>query len=460
MSHSTPEAAPANELHSDLLSMAEKHGVPAIDLSALRLRLEDLSVLPQEVARRHGVLPVLVKDDALFLAMAAPDDQRAIEEVEFVSGKKVLAFGCDAEQLGAIIDTAYERLALGDEHWAGPRSAPPPAPRPPPPPPPLPVGRSAPPLPKALKSRSATLVNSPGVPPPPPAARPALRVPPPAPAPAAPLPTRSDPPVSPSILPSALPPMLSPSGHSVLLVVGHDGDRELLRESFADLGHTVTEHPHLEGALEAIEAQRPDLVVVEPQLPDGHGYTLLEPLRERAVSALVLLPGASNRRVLDDLRAAFGVKGALERPIRAVDVLTRAEAVFENAPGDDAPEDYLSPQAEVSLQSGVEAYQQGDLDKAIGFVEDGLRAAPSSFRLHYHHGLLLGRRGDVHAAIAALDRAVGIHDHYFPALRNLAVLYERAGFRRSALDVWERAYAAAPDDASRESIKARIVSLL
>lgn len=456
MSHSTPEAAPANELHSDLLLMAEKHGVPAIDLSALRLRLEDLAVLPQEVARRHGVLPVLVKDDALFLAMAAPDDQRAIEEVEFVSGKKVLAFGCDAEQLSATIDTAYERLALGDDHWAGPRSAPPRAPRPAPPPPPLPVGRSAPPLPKAMKSRAATLVHSPGVPPPVP--RPALRVP--APRQSASLPTHSDPPIPPSILPSALPPMLSPSGHSVLLVVGHDGDRELLRESFADLGHAVTEHPHLAGALEAVEAQGPDLVVVESLLPDGHGYTLLESLRDREVSALVLLTGTTSRRVLDDLRAAFGVKGVLERPIRAVDVLTRAEAVFEHAPDDGAPEDYLSPQAEVSLQSGVEAYQQGDLDKAIAFVEEGLRAAPSSFRLHYHHGLLLGRRGDAHPAIAALERAIALHDHYFPALRNLAVLYERANFRRSALDVWERAYAAAPDDASRESIKARIVSLL
>ncbi|MEZ4391524.1 MAG: hypothetical protein R3A48_10545 [Polyangiales bacterium] len=458
MSHSTPEAAPANELHPELLSMAEKHGVPAIDLSALRLRLEDLSVLPQEVARRHGVLPVLVKDDALFLAMAAPDDQRAIEEVEFVSGKKVMPFGCDAEQLGATIATAYARLALGDAHWVGPRSAPPRAPRPAPPPPtpPLPVARAAPPLPKAMKSRAATLVNSPGAPPPVP--RPALR----APTPRHPAtgPTHSDPPIPPSILPSALPPMLSPSGHSVLLVVGHDGDRELLRESFADLGHAVTEQPRLEGALEAIEARRPDLVVVEPTLPDGHGYSLLESLRERGLSALVLLPGASSRRVIDDLRAAFGVKGVLERPIRAVDVLTRAEAVFEHAPDHGAPEDYLSPQAEVSLQSGVEAYQRGDLNEAIAFIEEGLRAAPSSFRLHYHHGLLLGRRGDAHPAIAALERSIALHDHYYPALRNLAVLYERANFRRSALDVWERAYAAAPDDASRESIKARIVSLL
>lgn len=472
MSDPTPEAAPVPELRRELLALSEKHGVPSIDLTTLRLRLEDLSVLPQEVARRHGVLPILVKDEALFLAMSTPDDPRVVEEVEFVSGKKVFAFGCDAEQLASTLDVVYERHAQGDAHWTGARAAPPTAL---PPPIPAPVAESTsgrpPPLPKALKSRSATLLHTPSAPPPLPAAeggvgprtgmRPIARIP--APPPPAAL-TRSDPPLSPSILPSALPPMLSPSGHTVMLVVGHDGDRELLRAAFSDLGHRVVEHPRLQGASAEIDALKPDLLVVEAQLPDGHGYTLLEALREgvveRAVSALVLLPAASSRRVVDDLRAALGVKGVLERPIRAVDVLTRAESVFEAREEPEAPEDYLSPQAEVSLQSGVEAYQRGDIDAAIRFVEEGLRSAPSSYRLHYHHGLLLGRRGDVHLAVRALEQSLALHDQYFPALRNLAVLYERAGFRRSALEVWERAHAAAPDDATRDSIKARVVSLL
>jgi DNA-binding response OmpR family regulator len=476
MSDPTPEAAPVPELRRELLALSEKHGVPSIDLATLRLRLEDLAVLPQEVARRHGVLPILVKDEALFLAMSAPADPRVVEEVEFVSGKKVFAFGCDAEQLATTLDVVYERYAQGDPHWSGARAAPAePAAVAAPPPPAPPSERAPPPLPKPLKSRAATLLHtSPAAPPPPlPAAdggvgprtgmRPIARIPaPPPPLPAAAM--RSDPPLSPSILPSALPPMLSPSGHTVMLVVGHDGDRELLRAAFSDLGHRVIEHPRLEGALAQVDAQKPDLLVVEAQLPDGHGYSLLEALRqgasERSVSTLALLPGASSRRVVDDLRAALGVKGVLERPIRAVDVLTRAESVFEAREAPEAPEDYLSPQAEVSLQSGVEAYQRGDINAAITFVEEGLRSAPSSYRLHYHHGLLLGRRGDVHLAARALEQSLALHDHYFPALRNLAVLYERAGFRRSALEVWERAHAAAPDDATRDSIKARVVSLL
>ena len=48
----------------------------------------------------------------------------------------------------------------------------------------------------------------------------------------------------------------------------------------------------------------------------------------------------------------------------------------------------------------------------------------------------------------------------FASLRNLAVLYQRRGFRRKACESWERALALAPDEPTRQEIKALLVSLL
>lgn len=466
MPDKTPEATPPSELRRSLLGLSERHGVPAVDLAAMALRLDDLSVLPLEVARRYVVLPVLVKDDALFLAMADPADRRAIDEVEFVSGKKVHPFACDPEQLATTLELAYERHAQGERQWIGPRAtlSPPPDPSIPPEPiapapPPIPPARPAPPpVPPVMKSRAATLVHGPAAPAPK-AAVP--RVPPPPPPVDSP---RSEPAVAPSVLPSALPPMITPSGRTVVLVVGDDTDRTVLRAAFADLGHLVVELARMEGAVSRIRETRADLVVVDPNLPDGHGFDLLAELHAlgdpKPRGVLCLLSDTRSWRLVDDLRTAYGVKGVLTRPIRAVEVLTRAESIFEDGDPTAAPEDNLSPQAEVSLQSGTEAYQRGELDEAIRFIEQGLRAAPGSYRLHYHHGLLLGRTGALHRAVRALEHSLALHGRYFPALRNLAVLYERAGFRRSALEAWERAHAAAPDDASRAQIKERLLSLL
>jgi hypothetical protein len=45
-------------------------------------------------------------------------------------------------------------------------------------------------------------------------------------------------------------------------------------------------------------------------------------------------------------------------------------------------------------------------------------------------------------------------------LKNLAVLYEKAGFRNKAVEVWERAASAAPDSETREQIKQHLLGLL
>ncbi|HVK68212.1 MAG TPA: tetratricopeptide repeat protein, partial [Polyangium sp.] len=75
-------------------------------------------------------------------------------------------------------------------------------------------------------------------------------------------------------------------------------------------------------------------------------------------------------------------------------------------------------------------------------------------------GLLLGKRGQIYDAISELETALRINDRHFPALKNLAVLYQKAGFRNKAVEVWERALRAAPDDPTRQSIKEILVGLL
>ena len=55
----------------DLLkALSEQHGVPGVDLAQVVVPLENLALIPFEIAKQHSILPILVKDDRLFLAMA------------------------------------------------------------------------------------------------------------------------------------------------------------------------------------------------------------------------------------------------------------------------------------------------------------------------------------------------------------------------------------------------------
>ena len=60
----------------------------------------------------------------------------------------------------------------------------------------------------------------------------------------------------------------------------------------------------------------------------------------------------------------------------------------------------------------------------------------------------------------ALEHAVRAQPVHFSALKNLAVVYQRVGFRRQAFETWERAQEAAPDDQTRAQIREHMLSLL
>lgn len=453
-----PEDQPAalhvqgDELRA-LLAASDKHGVPPVDLTALRLSLAELDQLPQEIARRHKALPLLARPDVLFVAMANPSDPKAREELEFVCGRKLLLFVADPARLDQLIDTAYDARARGEEHLDGDNVRP----RVPPPPPlPARVTPGAPAVsarqPRPLPSRSRTLLsNSSGPPLEAQTAVGPMRLQ----APATPAPSAlpSFVPLAPAPTP---PPVLSLGTRAVWIVSAAPDARSSLSHSFTNFGHAARTFDTAASFRAATEDVLPDVVFLDPALPDGHGFEVLKALRATprtaSLAVVLLLPQGASWRLDRDLRAVLGVASTLTTPASESDLLARFEAAL-NPGADDPSSRALSGSAEGALQASTDAYLRGDVDGAIRQLQRGIELAPRSYRLHYQLALLQGRQGAVHAAIASLERSVGLFDGFFPALKNLAVLYERVGFLWSAADAWERALSVAPDPTTRAQIK-------
>ena len=73
--------------------LSEKMNFPAIDLSRSQISHKVFESLPQSVAEKYTVAPVLIKDTpvkkTLVLAMADPTDLRALDEIEFVTNYRI-----------------------------------------------------------------------------------------------------------------------------------------------------------------------------------------------------------------------------------------------------------------------------------------------------------------------------------------------------------------------------------
>ncbi len=478
-----------------LRALSEQHGVPGIDLTQIAIVLEQLDAVPREVAETRRILPVLVRGDRLFLAMADPHDKRVIDELEFVTGKKVYPYIAVHTTLLHTIAAAYDGKARGDRHYLGPR------------------------VPQETL-RQLGLVGSTAAPPAPPTAAPPTKGPPP-PSRAAPppVPRRSvqapPPPPAEAQAPSepaivldtveesvgfgasevstsefgtvdeevssvtSLPEELrvratqaadavaGGDGKLVLVVDDEDEIRKLLKRLLTQKGHRVLEADRGLLALRLVKEHVPDLIILDAMLPELHGFDIARRIKGSAkyghIPIIMVSAVYRGWRIAEDLKQNYGVEQYIEKPFRIAEVVDAVQRLLSKKPGAaDPPRDseQLSEEAEKALSQGIAAYKSGQVDAAIEHLKRGVGIDPLAYRLHFHLALLYGKKGQVYEGIQELERAIDLNPRHFPALKNLAVLYEKAGFKNKAIEMWERCAAAAPDDTTRASIKDRLLKLI
>jgi DNA-binding response OmpR family regulator len=447
-----------------LRALSEQYGVPGIDLAQIAVVLETLDVVPREVAVSHRILPLLIRGERLFLAMGDPQDKHVVDEIEFVTGKKVYPYVAMQTTLVKVIGEAYDARERGEKHYLGPRvpaetlrqlgldpSAPPPTPS-------RRERESGPPMQSVVVEEAVMEMAEADV-----------------------VSTRDFGNIPQEVssvanLPDdlrdrttqATQAMTSGAGKLVLVVDDEEEIRKLLRRLLTQKGYRVVEADRGLLALRLVKEHVPDLIILDAMLPELHGFDIARRIKgsEKYGHIPVIMVSAVYRgwRIAEDLKSNYGVEAYIEKPFRIAEVLEtvgRLVAAGDAAQAEPARDpEYLSAEAEKALNDGIAAYKGGDLDTAIAHLKRGVQIDPLAYRLHFHLALLHGKKGDIYEGIQELERAIDLNPKHFPALKNLAVLYEKAGFKNKAVEMWERCAGVAPDEATSASIKAHLVKLL
>ncbi|MFZ5894100.1 MAG: response regulator [Myxococcota bacterium] len=444
-----------------LKALSEQHGIPGIDLSQICLRLEHLDLLPREIAEKHRILPVLERDERLFVAMADPREKSVIDELEFVTGKRVYPYVALDAALAQVTADAYTRKARGEAFYIGPHC-----------PPELlkklgidengeaitdstaPLELLGPPSERDSLGADAVVVDDD-----------VDRV------------SRDDDvevrdfgdaarELSSVGRPSDAASLDPARASKVILVVDDEAEiRRMLTHLLSRAGYKVVDAEKGEQALRMVREHAPDLIVLDAMLPEVHGFEIARRIKnsERYRHIPIIMVSAVYRgwRYAEDVKRSFGVDHFVEKPFRISEIVQSVESMLKDrqslAPESDRK---ISDEAEAALNAGIEAYHAGDIDGAIEHLKRGTAIDPLAFRLHFHLGLLYGKQGLVFDAISALEAAVESNGQHFPALKNLAILYQKAGFRNRAAEMWERALPLAPDEATRQSIRQHLLKLL
>ncbi len=469
----------ADELDA-LRTLSEQHGVPGIDLTQVAILLEHLEVVPREVSESHGILPVLMRGDRIFLAMSDPSDKRVIDELEFVTGKKVYPYIAVPATITRTIQEAYDAKLGGEMYYLGPR---------------VPeetlkqLGLNAPTerqVATSAQTKPSGQQKPPSIPPEPPRAivdEAMERAGEEAEVSTTDFGNMGSEISSVTALPDdlriragqAAANMTAGSGKLVLIVDDEADIRKMLKRLLSDKGYRTIEADRGLLALRLVKEHVPDLIVLDAMLPELHGFDIARRIKgsEKYGHIPIVMISAVYRgwRIAEDLKQSYGIEEYIEKPFRLADVVAAINRAFASkekakkgdsthAPTPDRDPEVISAEAEAALNDGIAAYKAGNIEKAIEQLKRGVQIDPLSYRLHFHLALLLGKKGLVYEGIQELERAVDLNPRHFPALKNLAVLYEKAGFKHKAVEMWERCVHGAPDAETRASIKEHLLKLL
>ncbi len=92
----------------DLLTMlAQQYGVELMDLEGYEIPLEVRSKLSTEVVRHYNVVPVMLHDDVLIVAMSDPTDMETLDTVRYIYGGEVEEVVATKKQIKRLIDRYF-----------------------------------------------------------------------------------------------------------------------------------------------------------------------------------------------------------------------------------------------------------------------------------------------------------------------------------------------------------------
>jgi len=125
-----------------------------------------------------------------------------------------------------------------------------------------------------------------------------------------------------------------------VLVVDDDADvRALVSTLLGRAGYLVAEAPDGRAALKALYGQRPDLVVLDVNMPDLDGWATLERIRELSDVPVVMLSARGEE--LEKVRALrAGADDYVTKPFGRQELLARVETVLRRAGGGALKETY------------------------------------------------------------------------------------------------------------------------
>jgi DNA-binding response OmpR family regulator len=237
----------------------------------------------------------------------------------------------------------------------------------------------------------------------------------------------------------------------------------LLEKSLTAEGFRVITASRGLEALQAVKQHTPMLVLLDAMLPEIHGFEICKKIKKskRFGSVPVIMISAIYRgwRFAEDVKQTYGADDYFEKPFRIVPLLRRVRELVGVGPSS-AEQQKDQQAANEAYRKGVALYKEKKHDDAETFLREACQLDPFSANVHFALANVLLAKNQVYHAMKEYETTIELKPDLFAPLRNLAILYQKKGFRNKAVEMWERALRCSPDEGTREQVREQLLKLL
>ena len=238
--------------------------------------------------------------------------------------------------------------------------------------------------------------------------------------------------------------------------------RDIIRRALEPDGYALAEAATCSEAIRQIQTFSPELIVLDAMLPEVHGFEICRALKSsptlKHLPVIMMSAVYKGWDYARDIQDAYGVDLFLEKPFNVALLREKVRGLLARGAQTRADGVAAPGGAQARLrEEAVRRLSAADVAGALETCGRGLELDPFDAHLHAVRATALARQGHVQHAIVSYERALELAPDLFPALRNLALLYEKQGFRRRAHATWQRALEACKDASLKERIRGRLL---
>ena len=418
---------------ADLLAaLGEQMGVPAVDLSRSIIPLALLDLVPEHVAQSANLLPIGREGDRLQLAMSNPNDRQTVDEVQFVTGLKAEPYVCIEARIKTVVQQAYEMRKRDKElaFFRGEQAQ-------------FPDGQT--------QENGYLAIVSESLPEPDVIIEPDEEI------------LVVEVSTDTEVLEEMASAASAADGPTILVVDDEPDIVRMLQKTLEKEGFRVVTATRGLEALQAVKQHAPQLVLLDAMLPEIHGFEICKKIKtsKRYGQIPVIMISAVYRgwRYAQDAKDAYGADDFFEKPFRLVPLMRRIRELLNAGPASSMQAETDPDAANAAYQKGVSLYQEKRYEEAEAALREAATLDPFSANVHYAMANVLLAQNRIYEAMRAYEQTVELKPDLFVPLRNLAILYQKKGFRNKAMEMWERALRYCPEG-EREQVKEQLIKLL